>query len=379
MIAAILFLRKTSDSKMQPNYYRENIMKYIISLRFKTVKYVQILFLVAILTLSNTAYAELTVTVEPNNRGIISFLSECNIVLSIGSNAEIDLSKLLIKLNGDDVTKEIRGLGKAILSEDKKKLNISYPAHASDFRQGEYTFEVSTTGTTGDKAKLNIQEYKGKAICVSCDSSSRSISDADLNKIIEEETRAVKKAPPKPIVVNGACGSSNGKLFTSQPSSNFCTSGTATSLKGTSPLWTWNCNGANGGRNAVCYAAGTNPVVLKTIVITPQNETLMLQLSTSPVQIPLNPLAQDPLLGGGPKVLQFKAQGKDQNNKDMSTIYTWSVNDTKIGSIDNKGLFAAKAVGTVTVTAASGNVKGTYTVTIKTMGIKKKPLAGILE
>jgi hypothetical protein len=78
-------------------------------------------------------------------------------------------------------------------------------------------------------------------------------------------------------------------------------------------------------------------------------------------------------------VLQFKAQGKDQNNKDMSTIYTWSVNDTKIGSIDNKGLFAAKAVGTVTVTAASGNVKGTSTVTIKTMGIKKKPLAGILE
>ncbi len=228
-------------------------MKKIILCPFQFVKYLRLVFLVPILILSNTAHADLTVSVEPNNRGIISFLSDCNIVLSIGSDAEIDLSKLLIKLNGDDVTKEIRSLGKAILSEDKRKLNISYPARASDFHQGEYTFEVSTTSAIWDKAALNIQDFNGKAICINCDSTSRSLSDADLNKVIEEEeTRAAKKTTKKPKI-DGACGSSNGSTLASKPSSKLCNSGTSTNVKGSGP-WTWNCNGANGGKNAVCSA-----------------------------------------------------------------------------------------------------------------------------
>jgi hypothetical protein len=164
-------------------------------------------------------------------------------------------------LNGDDVTKEIRSLGKAIFSEDKKKLNISYPAQASDFHQGEYAFEVSTTGETGDKALLNIQEYNGKAICVNCDSASRSISDADLDKIIEEETRTLRKATSKPKV-NGECNNNYyHKYLASKPSSNRCMTGKETTVKGNgsdgsdnlSP-WSWNCNGSNDGKNAVCSA-----------------------------------------------------------------------------------------------------------------------------
>ena len=54
-------------------------------------------------------------------------------------------------------------------------------------------------------------------------------------------------------VVNGACGSANNQTFTVAPTSNLCSSGTATALSGTGP-WTWSCNGSSGGSNSACSA-----------------------------------------------------------------------------------------------------------------------------
>lgn len=56
-----------------------------------------------------------------------------------------------------------------------------------------------------------------------------------------------------PLMQNGVCGSANGVGVTSAPSSNLCSSGTATTVSGSGP-WSWNCNGANGGTNASCSA-----------------------------------------------------------------------------------------------------------------------------
>ena len=56
-----------------------------------------------------------------------------------------------------------------------------------------------------------------------------------------------------PPAVNGACGSSNGGSFTSAPTSGLCSSGAASSVTGTGP-WSWTCAGQNGGRNASCSA-----------------------------------------------------------------------------------------------------------------------------
>ena len=53
--------------------------------------------------------------------------------------------------------------------------------------------------------------------------------------------------------VNGSCGSSSGGTFTTAPSTNLCSAGTATLVSGSGP-WTWSCNGANGGTNASCSA-----------------------------------------------------------------------------------------------------------------------------
>src|SRR5271166_81168 len=53
--------------------------------------------------------------------------------------------------------------------------------------------------------------------------------------------------------VNGQCGSTNGADFTSAPTANLCSAGTATAVTGSGP-WTWSCVGGNGGTTATCSA-----------------------------------------------------------------------------------------------------------------------------
>jgi hypothetical protein len=61
-----------------------------------------------------------------------------------------------------------------------------------------------------------------------------------------------------PTPVNGACGSSNDQTLTAKPTSNLCSTGTASTVSGTGP-WTWSCAGSNGGTTASCSAQLTAP------------------------------------------------------------------------------------------------------------------------
>ena len=55
------------------------------------------------------------------------------------------------------------------------------------------------------------------------------------------------------IKVNGVCGGSNGQSFSTAPTTNLCTSGTASAVTGSGP-WGWTCSGVNGGSTASCSA-----------------------------------------------------------------------------------------------------------------------------
>ncbi len=55
------------------------------------------------------------------------------------------------------------------------------------------------------------------------------------------------------VVVNGACGSSNGAGLTGAPTSNLCSAGTASAVTGAGP-WNWTCAGFGGGTTASCSA-----------------------------------------------------------------------------------------------------------------------------
>lgn len=52
-------------------------------------------------------------------------------------------------------------------------------------------------------------------------------------------------------LVNGSCGAASGTAASSTPSSNLCSTGTASSVSGSGP-WSWSCNGS--GSNASCSA-----------------------------------------------------------------------------------------------------------------------------
>lgn len=55
------------------------------------------------------------------------------------------------------------------------------------------------------------------------------------------------------LLVNGACGPSNGGTFATMPVTNLCNSGTASGVSGSGP-WNWTCAGLYGGTPASCSA-----------------------------------------------------------------------------------------------------------------------------
>jgi uncharacterized repeat protein (TIGR02543 family) len=60
--------------------------------------------------------------------------------------------------------------------------------------------------------------------------------------------------------VNGACGGSDKGTFTMAPTSNLCSSGTASAISGSGP-WVWTCAGISGGIDAACSASIQNYIV----------------------------------------------------------------------------------------------------------------------
>ncbi len=68
--------------------------------------------------------------------------------------------------------------------------------------------------------------------------------------------------PPAPDTGQRHCGSANGVLSATAPTSGLCSTGTASKVTGSSTSsWSWSCAGSNGGTTAVCAtpAAPTSP------------------------------------------------------------------------------------------------------------------------
>ena len=64
-------------------------------------------------------------------------------------------------------------------------------------------------------------------------------------------TTASCSAPLASVAVNGQCGPANGAQASSTPTGNLCTAGTASAVSDSGP-WTWSCAGSNGGTTASC-------------------------------------------------------------------------------------------------------------------------------
>jgi len=68
-------------------------------------------------------------------------------------------------------------------------------------------------------------------------------------------TTASCSAPLQQGATNGVCGSMNGVVTNTIPTTSLCSSGTASPVGGIGP-WSWTCNGASGGTTAQCATKG---------------------------------------------------------------------------------------------------------------------------
>jgi hypothetical protein len=71
--------------------------------------------------------------------------------------------------------------------------------------------------------------------------------------MLDDMTAVLNGASVPPTAVNGVCGSANGTVLASTPTTNLCSVGAASSVTGSGP-WSWSCAGSNGGTTASCSA-----------------------------------------------------------------------------------------------------------------------------
>jgi len=71
-------------------------------------------------------------------------------------------------------------------------------------------------------------------------------------------------------LANGLCGTANNQTFTIAPTTNLCTTGTASAITGTG-IYSWTCAGSNGGDNANCKAY--SPTFVNGLCGTANNQT----------------------------------------------------------------------------------------------------------
>ncbi|MDD3292613.1 MAG: DUF2341 domain-containing protein [Candidatus Pacebacteria bacterium] len=82
-----------------------------------------------------------------------------------------------------------------------------------------------------------------------------------------------------PTIINGVCGSSNGGTFSTAPSTNLCSTGTASSVTTGSTTYTWTCAGSGGGTTASCSA---NRAVVNGVCGSVNNTNVTSLTSSSP-------------------------------------------------------------------------------------------------
>ena len=124
-------------------------------------------------------------------------------------------------------------------------------------------------------------------------------------------------------------------------------SGLATAAMGGNSTITATMGSVSGGA-----ALTVGPAVLQSITLSPQNATM-----------------------GKGTTLQFTATGNysDSSTQDLTALVTWTSSDSTEVSIDATGLATGRQFGTVTITAASGSINSSTSLTVN-----RNPLVGIV-
>lgn len=98
-----------------------------------------------------------------------------------------------------------------------------------------------------------------------------------------------------------------------------------------------------------------------TMTILPKDTTYQNFSQPKLTEIILSPLTLSVSAG---QTRKFFSVSKDQFGKQMQSTVTWTSSDPGVGIIDNSGLFTAISSGTTIITASSGTISKTATVTV---------------
>jgi len=110
----------------------------------------------------------------------------------------------------------------------------------------------ATTSSNGSYALSGIAMSSAASTCTLAASKS-GYTSASASAATTAGATTSGQNPVINLIVNGACGSSNGANVYSIPTSGLCTFGTASAVSGSGP-WSWTCAGLYGGTNASCSA-----------------------------------------------------------------------------------------------------------------------------
>lgn len=112
---------------------------------------------------------------------------------------------------------------------------------------------VPVNGVCGSSNGANLTSIPSTNLCTAGTSSSV-IGSGPWTWTCAGSSGGVSPSCSANLIVNGACGSSNGADLNSIPSTNLCSLGNATTVTGTGP-WTWSCTGLNGGSSSSTCSA----------------------------------------------------------------------------------------------------------------------------
>ncbi|MDE0362817.1 MAG: Ig-like domain-containing protein [Rhodospirillaceae bacterium] len=92
-----------------------------------------------------------------------------------------------------------------------------------------------------------------------------------------------------------------------------------------------------------CGSGGSDPPQITSVVVTPGSAMLLAPGDT----------------------VQLQAAARDSNGRTVTAQFDWMSSDTSVATVDSNGLVTAQGSGTTTITAESGHVSGSSTVTVQ--------------
>lgn len=115
------------------------------------------------------------------------------------------------------------------------------------------SFNFTNQLAPGNAYNITIASQPANQTCTVFNGSGTVAANADIDNVVISCTGAGGGGSPP---ANGVCGSANGGTFSSAPTTNLCTTGTASSV---TVQYTWTCAGSNGGTTANCSATYQAP------------------------------------------------------------------------------------------------------------------------